>query len=286
MVSNNLALSYKEAGRFEDAVRLEEETVAAHKTKFGALHPQTLASMHNLAQGYADLKRYARAVELSEEVLAQQRKNPGPEHPDTLQTLYSLANHLNSLERYSEALKLHEEALALRKAKLGPDHKSTLYSMWGVADNLIRLGRTAEAIPIIDECLKRAARTPDTDRFTGLADLRLQHFAGARDSAGCRATAELWEKMPLKSAGSLYAAARYRAVTAAIIRAADQSADGSEQAGAEADRAVAWLQRSVAAGFKNMVGLMQDKDLDALRDRADFRKLVSLMEAERGKAAE
>jgi tetratricopeptide (TPR) repeat protein len=281
-ISNNLALSYSEAGRFEDAVRLQEETVAAYKVKFGAGHPATLVGMHNLAKGYADLKQYARAVKLCDEVLALQRINPGPDHPDTLHTLYSLANHLGSLGRYAEALRLHREALALRTARLGADHEDTLFSMWGVAENLIKLGHDAEAIPVIDGCLERAARTADSDPFSGLADLRLRHFVKARDAAGCRATAALWEKMPLKSPGSLYHAACHRAVTAAILRATDNSAEGAKQAGAEEDRAMAWLKKAVAAGFKDAAGLKQDKDLEALRDRADFRKLVSDLEAAPG----
>ena len=42
---------------------------------------------------------------------------------------------------------------------------------------------------------------------------------------------------------------------------------------------MAWLQKAVAAGFKDVADLKQDKDLEALRDRTDFRKLVSDLEA-------
>jgi hypothetical protein len=101
----------------------------------------------------------------------------------------------------------------------------------------------------------------------------------ARDAAGCRATAEPWEKLPLRSRGSLYRAACDRAVTAATIRDTDDSADGAKRAGAEGDRAMAWIRRAVAAGFKDVAGLKQDKDLEALRDRADYRKLVFDLEA-------
>ena len=47
-------------------------------------------------------------------------------------------------------------------------------------------------------------------------NLRLRHFRKTGDLAGCRATAEMWEKLNRTDAGSLYAAARYRAVTAAV----------------------------------------------------------------------
>ena len=38
---NTLALAYEDAGRFDDAVRLEEETVKLSKAKLGPDHPET-----------------------------------------------------------------------------------------------------------------------------------------------------------------------------------------------------------------------------------------------------
>jgi len=42
-----------------------------------------------------------------------------------------------------------------------------------------------------------------------------------------------------------------------------------------ADRAMELLQKAVKAGFKYPAHMKQDKDLDALRDREDFKKLVA-----------
>ena len=42
---------------------------------------------------------------------------------------------------------------------------------------------------------------------------------------------------------------------------------------------MAWLTKAVAAGFANFALLNEDSDLDALRDRADFRKLLADVEA-------
>ena len=42
-----------------------------------------------------------------------------------------------------------------------------------------------------------------------------------------------------------------------------------------------WLRRAVAAGYRNATRLEQDKDLDALRDRADFAALVAALESTR-----
>jgi hypothetical protein len=108
--------------------------------------------------------------------------------------------------------------------------------------------------------------------------IRLRHFEKLRDPAGCRQTAEMWENLKRTDADSLNNAARMRAVTATVLRAADQSPRGNRQADAEADRAMGWLYQAVAVGYKDAVQLKQDKDLDALRDRADFAKLLTMLE--------
>jgi serine/threonine protein kinase len=274
---NNLALSYAEVRRYDDALKLQEETLALYKAKLGPSHPSTLKSMINVAKALGDLDRHADAVKMLEESLVIQRAKLPPDHPYILQTTYSLALRNHSLKRYAESLKFHTEAFALRKAKLGPDHRDTLFSMWGVATNLLILDQGPKAIPIIDECLQRAAAGKPVDpRFSGLADKRLEYFEKLKDPAGCRATAELWEKMRCTDAGSFYNAARYRAVAAAISKTAkNPGADAARLAVEQADQAMAWLQKAIAAGFKDKAKLKEDKDLDALRDRDDFKKLLA-----------
>ena len=137
------------------------------------------------------------------------------------------------------ALKLHEETLALRKAKLGPDHPDTLGTRLGIAGIKVKLGRAAEA------------------------------------AADCRQATEAFEKRNVTDSGSLYSAACFRAVLAAAMRGGDPSAESTKQANEEAERAMTWLKRAVAAEYHNAAHMSNDHDLDALRDRADFKKLLS-----------
>jgi len=73
-----------------------------------------------------------------------------------------------------------------------------------------------------------------------------------------------------------------RAVTAAVILGNDQSAAAVKDAAAEADRAMVWLKQAVAAGFIDVAQFKQDADLDALRGRDDFKKLLAELEARKG----
>jgi hypothetical protein len=95
----------------------------------------------------------------------------------------------------------------------------------------------------------------------------------------------MWEKLKLSlnSVNGMYNAACMRAVTAAAVRATDKSPEGVKQADAEADRAMAWLIQSVAAGFSDAAHIAKDADLDALRDRDDFKKLTAELSAAKKK---
>jgi tetratricopeptide (TPR) repeat protein len=277
---NNLALDYAAVGRFQDALKFQKETLKLHQAKLGKDHPASLVCMHNVAKAHIDLKQYEEAVKVLEETLTLQKIKPGPDHPDTLQSMYSLANSYGFLNRYEDALKFHREALELRKTKLGPDNRMTLYSMWGVGANLIKLNRGAEAIPIIDECLRRAAGDAAESSFSGLAEKRLRYFEAAKDAEGCRTTAELWEKLPCRDADSCYNAALFRAVAAGLFRTAP-GAEAARTADDQAVRAIAWLQKAIAAGFADLDRLNKEKDLDPLRAREDFKKLLGELQAKR-----
>jgi serine/threonine protein kinase/tetratricopeptide (TPR) repeat protein len=275
----NLAESYEALGRHAEALKLFQETLALRKAKLGPDHPDTLLSMGNLANSYAGLGRHAEALKLREETLALEKSKLGPDHPDTLISMNNLAGSYFALGRHTEALKLCEETLALRKSKLGPDHPHTLLSMGNLAECLVVLDRPAEAVAIIDDCLKRAeTKAVDPRWVASFLDTRLRAFAKQKDATGCRQTAQRLEKLNRHDADSLYQAACFRAVTAGLLRAAARPPDAVRQADVEADRAMSWLAKAVAAGYhtpQNLAHISQDHDLDALRARADFRRLLA-----------
>jgi serine/threonine protein kinase/tetratricopeptide (TPR) repeat protein len=276
---NGVAVSYAKLRRHAGAVKLYEETLALDQAKLGPDHPDTFQTMYNLAISYAALGRHDDALKLREESLALHQAKLGPEHPRTFMSMNSVAWSLAALGRHSDALKLCRQTLVLQKAKLGPGHRDTFWSMWGVAHNLVKLDRGAEAVPVIDEWLQHArGKIVAPRRLWCMMDLRLRHFEKAGDAAGCRQTAEMWEKLERTDADSLYKAARMRAVTAAVMRAAGTSPEGSRQADAEADRAMAWLKQAVVDGYRNGLRLKQDRDLEALRDRSDFAQLMATLE--------
>src|SRR5262249_54655075 len=96
---------------------------------------------------------------------------------------------------------------------------------------------------------------------------------------GCREVAEMCERLKPTEPTAVYSTACYRAITATILRAKDKSPEGAKQADEDLDQAMMWLKRAVAAGYRDASNMKRDKDLDALRSRADFRKLMADLEA-------
>ncbi len=280
----NLAASFDALDRHADAVKLIEQAVGLQKAKLGPNHSDTLHSMTNLANSYFAIGRQADAIKLREEVFALAKTQLGRDHPVTLLSMNNLADSYNAQSRHTDALELVEEALGLQKAKLGPDHPDTLLSMTTQAETLIQLDRSSEAVPIIDECIRRASgKAVHPLLIPTVMDLRLRHFQKKKDVAGCRATAEMWEKLKRIDPESLYTAACMWAVTAAVLRATDKSEAAAKDADADADKAMAWLKQAVAVGYKNVAHMKKDKDLDALRKREDLTKLLPGLEAGKGK---
>jgi tetratricopeptide (TPR) repeat protein len=276
---NNVAACYNSLGRHADALQLFKEILAIQKANLGLSHAETLRTMTNLAVCYNFLGQHADALKLHQETLELRKAKYSPDHPDTLTTMSNLAQCYADLGRNGEALKLFQETLALRKGKLGLDHPNTLRSMKALAEILAKLDRGAEAVSLIDECVQRAAgKAVDPRLLPEAIDVRLRHFAKMKDAVGCWQTAEMWEKLNRTDATSLYGAACMRAVTAAVIRSAP-GADATRLANEQADRAMAWLTQAVDAGLKDVARMKKDSDLDALREREDFKKLLADLEA-------
>jgi serine/threonine protein kinase/tetratricopeptide (TPR) repeat protein len=277
---HDLANTYEALDRNADALKLHEETLALQKARFGLEDRDTLFSMHEVACCYWALGRHADARKVQEQALAIKKAKLGPDHPETIAGMWLMGLILFDQGQHAEALRLHEEALALSKARLGPDHTRTLGCMNTLASNYLKAGRDGDALNLLDESLKLVrGKEVDPGVIGQLMSVRLRYFEKTKDAAGCRASTEMMEKLRRTDSDSLYETACMRAVTAAVIRASDKSATGLKDAVAEADRAMAWLKQAVAAGYKNAAHMKEDKDLDALRDREDFKKLLTDLES-------
>ena len=276
----NLANSYALMGRDDETMKLNEQTLLLRQSSLGMDHPDTLLSMSNLAISYANVDRQKEALELREKVLELRKAKLGDVHPQTLVAMHNVSSSYATLGRHSDALKLREETLELRKNQLGTDHPHTLFSILTVATSLVELDRGTEALPMIDDCLERATgKVVDPRLVPKLIDLKLRIFQQNRDVISCLETAKQWEAFGLSDAPGLFQAARHRAACAAVVKEAGESDfDATRLSVEQSDLAMAWLNKAVAAGYKDFEKLQTDKDLDVLRDRDDFKNLMGMLE--------
>jgi tetratricopeptide (TPR) repeat protein len=281
---SNLANCFTALGRQLDAARIHTELLAHWKTELGPDHPTTLTCMSNLANSYKNLGRHADALNLQKETLALQEATLGPDHPDTLGTMNNLANSYSNVGRFADAAILGEKTLAAEKVKLGPDHPDTLRTMNNLGDVYTALGRHADALKLNEQTLtlrkaKDGPGHPNTLR--SMLNLAITFAALNRHADAVRMTREAaagWDQLAPTDMLGLYDAACVRGVLVAALRAADKSVSAVKEAESEAGKAMALLMKAVGAGFKDAAQFKNDTDLDALRDREDFKKLLADLE--------
>jgi serine/threonine protein kinase/tetratricopeptide (TPR) repeat protein len=279
---NNLATGLAERRRYEESTELYRQSLALCESNYGPDDLNTLRIMSNLASNYHLLVRYDEALELREEAVKRFRAKYGRDDDGTLRAMYNLAGTYRSLGRYADALRIDEETLSKRKNSLGADHPDTILSLSAVAHDLMRLHRAADAIPLIDDCLERAVGKRVHTFFGEIANARLRYFEKAKNAQQCRKTAELWEKQERTDERSLYQAAVCRAVTAKLLtKSTPADARTLSLAKDDGDRAMAWLNKAVVAGFDDVLQLSANPDFEILRDRADFKMLLADVEKAR-----
>ncbi|HEY2785484.1 MAG TPA: serine/threonine-protein kinase [Fimbriiglobus sp.] len=272
---NNLAMCYDGMGDHVAALNLLRRTLAIKEARFGPNAVTTISTLVNLANTHGWLGHDNIALKLRQESVTRCEAALRPDDAATLMCRHNLANSYRKIRRFDEALTLDEGTLKTRTESLPPDHPDLINSLWSVAKDLVELGRGADAVPYLDQCLTRAVGKAVHRNFSEVADLRLRHFETAGDAAGCRTTAELWEKLGRTDPDSLFHAACFRSVTASVLLSTNPK-DGLAIE-AELDRAMTWLQKAVAAGYDHWAVLCNSKDLDPLRNREDFKTFIATL---------
>ncbi|KAJ3495526.1 hypothetical protein NLG97_g3331 [Lecanicillium saksenae] len=125
----NLALTYWNQGRWEEAEQLEVQVMETGKAKLGPDHPDTLTSMANLASTYWNQGRWEEAEKLFVQVMETSKAKLGLDHPDTLTSMNDLAHTWKNMGKNAAATDLMMECVRLRKLKLGLNHPYTQSSI-------------------------------------------------------------------------------------------------------------------------------------------------------------
>ncbi|MCH8184467.1 MAG: tetratricopeptide repeat protein, partial [Chloroflexi bacterium] len=153
-LQHSLAIGYWTAGRNDDAIRLDEQTLEMRERVLGPEHPETLTSRSNLAVGYRDAGRIDDAIRLHEQTLELRERVLGPGHPRTLRSRSNLALGYRAEGRIEDTIRLDEQTLEVRERVLGPEHPDTLGSRNNLALGYRAAGRIDDAVKLNEQTLE------------------------------------------------------------------------------------------------------------------------------------
>ena len=179
---NNLAGSYRDAGRLDKAIALYEQILEDSIRVLGLDHPRTLTSRFDLAGAYRASGRLEEAIALYEQVFSGRSRVLGPDHRSTLTARDHLADTYWEAGRLDEAITLKKQILADAMRIMGPDSSGASAARLNLAATYRDAGRLDEAVDVYEQILDDVARTlgldhPDT--------LTARHsLAGAYRDAG------------------------------------------------------------------------------------------------------
>jgi tetratricopeptide (TPR) repeat protein len=140
-------------------------------------------------------------------------------------------------------------------------------SFWSRAQAYDRLHKRVEALKDWDQTIALSLPAEQIPMRAARAILRLQEglVAEAVEDANEVTKSENWTAEQWYNLACVYSVA---------------SAKLADKKPGHADRAMELLRTAVKTGFKNAAALKHDGDLDPIRDREDFKKLVNELEAQ------
>lgn len=191
-------------------------------------------------------------------------------------TQCNLGNVVKDRGQFEAALTWYAQAVATLQPVLAQETRNGMArlflrnSHWGTAEALTRLGRHADALPDWDRAidLTEGPTPPNMRLQRAIALVHLKQYSRATAEATILASAAN------ANADTLYDAACVYALSGAAAQ------DDPTHAESCANRAIALLRQAIAKGWKNAEHLKTDRDLDSLRRRDDFQKLVAELEHE------
>jgi serine/threonine-protein kinase len=291
---NNLGVLYSETDRPVDAEASYQEALAIQQ-ELANVHPhkeeyQTdlAGSFNNLSVLYSDTGCDDKAETIYQEVL-DIRKKLATAHPEVVeysvdlgQSHCNLGHLVGAIGNPQAARQCYECAIQILRDVLQkePQHETArrllFYAHWGRAEALTWLGHHTEALQDWDGAMRLANQQYGTELQLG----RAVTLARAGDHA--LATAQASELAKGRSFGSdtLYQLARVYSLASAAARQDTQLplSERGQLAEGYAAHAVKLLHKVRASDLGKVPagrGDLADKDLDPLRSRSDFKKLLT-----------
>ena len=147
----DLAITYNENQRYDEAVKLYQETLVINLKMHGPNHAETLRSKFHVA-----LSPTGESIPEHEEILQEMRTNLGDAHRYTLFSMTRLGSIYGKFGRHDQAIELLQLAYETRRREVGESHRDTIEGLYRLAESLLYAGRYDEAIEALQTCIEAA----------------------------------------------------------------------------------------------------------------------------------
>jgi tetratricopeptide (TPR) repeat protein len=310
LTHNNIGTVLGRTGKPQEALTEWRKALAINQ-KLAVAHPaapqfqRALASTHmNIGNLLSQMGKLEEVLPEFQHVLAIRQKLANANRAvldlqsDVADSHSSIGYLLSRIGKPTEALQSHQQAIAIRQ-KLADANPAAIKFQRGLAQSHNLLGRVlagqkqfADAFTALDASLAIRQRLAKADpRNTEYAtDLGYSHayrgWALVRSGqqsqavADLRQAAEIWATAAAPNTETRFERSRALALLAGLGGETKSGLTDAE-AGAFADQAVAALRDAINAGW-NWPDELKEPDFDALRSRADFKKLVTDLEKKAG----
>ena len=184
------------AGKWQDALKLHEETLKKVQELFGRSHPCSQYFAHILASVLTVQGRWQQAECILRKLLQLTEATHGL-HPGTRKCMDGLAMVFREQGKWQEAEDMHRKVLEAMRRTLGENHHDTLCSMNNLANVLQEQGKWQEAEDMHKKVLHARRRTLGEDHHDTLRSMN--NLAAALQEQGKWQEAEDLHKKVLEA---------------------------------------------------------------------------------------
>jgi serine/threonine protein kinase/tetratricopeptide (TPR) repeat protein len=303
---DNLGILLHTAGRlqeaesgYRDALAIRKQLAADFPTR-GDFRQELARSHNNLGVLFKTTDRLAEAEAACRDALAIQKQLATDflDRPEFRQELAesheNLGLLLSAIGRLADAEAAYHDALSIRKQLAAefptqPDIQNDLAatllkrSMLSIQRREFAAAKAdlEQAQPHHQAALKANPRHPDY-RYSYRNNLwkLTTAEAGQRDQAAALRAAQRLRDLGWEPAANAYDATSALIECISIVAKHERLDEQQRRAALEfyGDQAVAMLRFAVSKGFRDVARLKKDKELDAVREREDFKKLLAELE--------
>ncbi|MFF0390011.1 FxSxx-COOH system tetratricopeptide repeat protein [Kitasatospora sp. NPDC004615] len=214
-------------GSYNDALALDEETLAGQWELLGEHHPYALITANSLAADLRYLNRFNEALAMDQETFNQFVDQFGKDHPLTLAAANNLAIDHRLVGNSQAARDLDQDTFERRQMVLGPVHPYTLSSKSSLARDLRELGDYKGAVELLRDVTDAFAELPQRDLPEDLRNAK--SLAVSLRRAGAYAEARELTERTYQRYLDLYGPEFPDALACRLNLAADLSAAGDKE---------------------------------------------------------